>query len=121
MYKEASKQKLRFQTAKGILAVEQLWDLSLLELDTLAVALNKEYKESGKETYLAKKSVKDKTSKLRFDIALDILTTRSEEAEALKNIAGVKAHNEKILALIADKQEDALKGKSVEELKAMLQ
>lgn len=120
MYKEASKQKLRFQTNKGLLSVEQLWDLSLTELDVLAVSLDQEHKESGKQSFLSKKSPKDKTAKLRFDIALDILNTKAEEAEVSKNAASVKAHNEKILSLIANKQEDELMGKSVEELTALL-
>jgi hypothetical protein len=38
MYKEAAKQKLRFATNKGNLSVEQLWDLNLTDLDSLAVA-----------------------------------------------------------------------------------
>lgn len=120
MYKEASKQKLRFSTSKGTVAVEQLWELSLTELDNLVLSLEEDYKDSGKKSYIYKKSPKDRTNKLKFDIALDILTTMFEESEALKNAKEIKEHNQKILGLIADKQEDALKGKSVEELEKML-
>ncbi len=120
MYKEAAKQKLRFQTSKGVLSVEQLWELPVTELDTLAVSLESEFKDSGKKSFLVAKSVKDKTTKLRFDITLDILTTKVEEAEALKNAAEIKLHNQEILGFIAEKQKDTLKGKSVKELEKML-
>lgn len=121
MYKEASKQKLRFQTNKGTLSTEQLWDLSLTELDDLAVNLEKDYKESGKKSFLIKKSSKDKTSKLRFDVVMDILTEKVEESELQKTAKSVKEHNEKILSLIADKQDENLKSLSLDELKKQLQ
>ncbi len=120
IYKQASKLKLRFQTSKGLLSVEQLWDLSTTELDVLAVQLDEEHKKSGKKSFLVKSSAKDKTSKLMFDLALDILTTKVEEQDAKTQELEDKKHNEKIINLIAEKQEDALKGKSVAELKAML-
>ena len=51
---------------------------------------------------------------------LNILTTKVEEQEASLNEVEKKAHNQKILSLIADKQEENLKGKSVEELEKLL-
>jgi len=119
-FKEASKQKLRIQTNKGLLSVEQLWDLSLSELDTLAVSLENEYKESGKKSFLTKSSAKDKTTKLKFDIVLEVLNSKFEESEAIKEAKEIKEHNQKILELIAEKQDEALKGKSVKELEKML-
>jgi len=120
MYKEATRLKLRFTTERGILSLEQLWDLSLSTLDDLAVLLEKAYKESGKKSFLVKKSKKDKELKLKFDIVLDILTTKVEESEASKNSLEIKEYNEKILALIAEKQEESLKDKSISDLKALL-
>ena len=81
-FKLASQQKLRFQTNKGLLSVEQLWDLSLEDLDALAVSLETEHKESGKKSFLVKTSAKDKTAKLRFDVVLDVLNTKVEAEQA---------------------------------------
>jgi endonuclease IV len=119
-YKSAAQQKLRYQTTKGLLNTEQLWDLSLNELDSLAVALETEHQQSGKKSFLAKTSAKDKTAKLKFDIVLDVLNTKSEEAQALKDAAEIKAHNSKIINLISEKQDESLRGKSVKQLEAML-
>lgn len=119
-FKTASQQKLRFTTAKGTLSAEQLWDLSLGDLDALAVSLEAEYNTSAKTSFLVKKSAKDKTAKLRFDIVLDVLNTLVAEKDASVEAKKNKEHNDRILGLIADKTDEALKGKSVKELKEML-
>lgn len=119
-YKQASKQRLRVQTDKGVLSVEQLWDLKVTELDKLAVGLEKAYNDSKGKSFLDSKTTKDKDLKLAFDVVLDILETKVEEAAALKQAKEDKEHNEKIFSLIAEKDDAALKGKSRKELMAML-
>ena len=119
-YKQASQEKLRFQTNKGTLSTEQLWDLSLDELDALAVSLDTEHKESSKKSFLAKTSAKDKTAKLKFEVVYDILITKKEESEAIAEAHEIKQHNNKIIQLIAEKQDESLKGKSIKELEKML-
>jgi len=120
-FKLASQQKLRFQTNKGLLSPEQLWDLSLEDLDALAVSLETEHKESGKKSFLVKTSAKDKTAKLRFDVVLDVLNTKVEAEQAALAERERKANNEKIIGIIADKQDETLKGKTIRQLEAMLQ
>lgn len=120
MFKEASKTRLRVNTAKGPLSVEQLWDLSIPELDTLAVKLEEEYNTSGKKSFVVKRSVKDKSAKLAFDIVLDILNTKVDEAAEEAQKREDKEHNTKILELIAEKKDESLKGKSIKQLEAML-
>lgn len=120
MYKEASKQKMRFQTSKGLLSVEQLWDLDLETLDALAVSLEENYKAGKGKSFLSKKTIKDKTVKLQFDIVLDVLQSKAEESDALTIAKENKEHNNKIIALIKDKKDESLKNMSVEELEGML-
>lgn len=119
-FKQASKEKLRFQTSKGSLSTEQLWDLSITDLDSLAVSLEQAHQESGKKSFVRKTSAKDKTAKLRFDVVLDVLNTKMDEQQAAQEKLETKQHNEKILTLIADKQDETLKGKSIKQLEAML-
>ncbi len=121
MYKQASKQQLRFPTNVGMLTTEQLWNLGITDLDKLAVALEEAYnKAKGKKTFLQIKSEEDKTAKLRFDIALDILTTKVEEMEEARTAQETKEHNQKILGLMAEKRDAQLKGKSLKELEKLL-
>lgn len=118
-YKQASLAKLRFNTPRGVLATEQLWDLVITELDTLTVTLEAELESSGKKSYLVKASEKSKVAKLRFDIALDILNTRVELAQAATDVEETKQHNQKIDALIAEKKDASLRSLSVEELEKL--
>lgn len=113
MYKEASRKKLRFTTSKGSLSAEQLWDLPVTELDEMAVALEESYKGSGKKSFITGKSAKNNVMKLQFDIVLDVLNTKLEEAEEARIAAENKEHNEKILTMIAEKQDEKLKGMSI--------
>jgi len=119
-YKQASKAKLRFQTTKGSLSVEQLWDLSLTDLDTLAVSLESALKNSKGKSFLEKRTTTDKGLKLQFDIVLDVLQSKVEDNEAAQTERDNKEHNQKILSLIKEKQDGALAGKSIKELEKML-
>ena len=120
-FKLATQQKLRFTTPKGVLSTEQLWDLFLTDLDKLAVELEKENKEQqGKKSFLVKTSTKDKTSKLKFDVVLDILNTKVEEQQAAAEAQDKKKYNEKINTLLAEKEDDELKNKTPKQLKALL-
>jgi hypothetical protein len=119
-YKLASRVKLRVSTPKGMLTVEQLWDLSLPDLDNLAVELEDQYKNSGRKSFLIKKSAKDQTLKLKFDIVEDILTTKLNEATEAAGALDVKKHNQVILALIEAKKSEELLNKPVAELEKML-
>ncbi|HWY10568.1 MAG TPA: hypothetical protein VN026_04530 [Bacteroidia bacterium] len=121
MYKDASKLKLRFPTSKGSLSVEQLWDLSIADLDTLAVSLQESYENSKGKSFIQKRTTKDKGLKLQFDLVLDILQTKVEEAEIAKEISTKKERNQKIIQLIAEKKDGELSGKSIKELEAMLE
>lgn len=120
MYKLASQLKLRVKANQGLLSVEQLWGLSIPELDTIAVELETEYKNSGAKSFVVKKSAKNKEIKLKFDIVLDILNTKVEAAELATTERERKIHNDKILNLIAKKQDNDLTDKSIEELEKML-
>lgn len=119
-FKLASQQKLRVQTLRGSLSVEQLWDLSVEELDKLAVSLEEAHDNSKSKSFVKKRTTHDRTAKLRFDVVLDILTTKVEEANAATEAKEIKEHNTKILTLIAEKNDESLKGKSVKQLESML-
>ena len=119
-YKEASRLGLRINTNKGSLSVEQLWSLTLPQLDELAVSLEENVEKSISKTFLKKRTNKNKLAQLSFDIVLDILQTKMAEAEELQSASEIKKHNDKILTLIAEKQEADLKNLSAEELQALL-
>lgn len=124
IYKQGLKQGLRFTTSWGILTIEQLWSLNTTKLATIAKDLNSKIEESTKGSsvsFLDEASTKvDETLQLSFDVVKDIYLTKKKEIDDAKDKASKKEHNQKIMALIVEKQEADLKNKSLEELQAMI-
>ncbi len=112
MLQKALRMKLRFSTEKGLFSVEDLWDLSLQHLNRMAKGLNKLLKESKEDDFLEETSEEDTITKLRFDIVIDILETKKAENKARKSATAKKAEREKLLALLARKQDNALEALS---------
>lgn len=122
MYKQASKLGLRIQTNRGLLTVEQLWQLNQSDLSNSIKAIKKvlEKNDDDELSFLEDTKVVDVENQLRFDILKDVYLTKKTEAEAIRNEAKTKAHKQKILALIAEKQEGKLRDMSIEELQKLL-
>lgn len=119
-FENATRLRLRFETSRGNLNVEDLWRLPLAELDKLAIALNKQLKESSEESFIKAKSKDNKLLELRFDIVKHIIETLLSEDEEKKKAADKRAKREQLLELIAKKKNQELEGKSLEELEAEL-
>ena len=125
IFEQATKLKLRFATNKGNITVEDLWDLPLtntrcMSLDALARALNREVKETEEESFVVKKATINSIAVLKFDIIKHVIEVRLAENESKLKAEETKQRNARILALIGKKQDDALEGKSIKELEALL-
>lgn len=124
IFETATRLKVRYQTQNGILMVEDLWDLPLdskvkASLNSIAIQLNRQIKDSGEESFIGKSKV-DPVLQLKFDIVKYVIDTKLSEAEDKANALAKKQYNEKILKLIDEKEDEALKGKSADELKKLL-
>ena len=80
MYKQASKLKLRFQTNRGILSAEQLWDLSQTDLSTQLGISNSYLSEIEKGKKKPSLEILEKYSK-QFDMPLSSLLFFSEKLD----------------------------------------
>jgi hypothetical protein len=120
MFEKASRLKVRFESEKGYLAVEDLWDLSLIQLNKLAKKYNKEMKENEEEDFLKVRTAKDTLTELKFNLILHVLTVKKEEQESKEKAAEKKAQKEKLLTILERKESQELEGKSVEELKKQI-
>lgn len=121
IFERASRGKLRFPTSKGHLSTEDLWDLSLQDLDRTAKAINKKLKEEGEESFIAEKSEKSTELSLQIDILKHIISAKLAAQEASKKRSENLAKKAQIEDLILNKKSEDLKGKTVEELTAMLE
>ena len=128
MYKIASRKKLRIQTNRGMLSVEQLWDLSKEDIGELAKSIRKRINDQKGVTgdseleFLKPSAQTEETiDELTFRILKDIYTTKQAEEDKAHRRAAARENNRKILELIAKKQDQELENKSIEELEKMLQ
>jgi hypothetical protein len=126
MFEKASRLKVRFDTGKGQLTIEDLWDLPLtsntgrVNLDDIAIGLNKQLKNDDDVSFVVKDRKSDSVVQLKFDIIKHIIEVRLAENEANAKARQNAEQKQRILQLIADKQDEALKGKSLEELHTMI-
>ena len=125
MFEKASRQKLRFESTKGVLSVEDLWDLPMTSqtgkanLDEIARQLYKKVKESTEISFV-KPTAEDSESQQKLEIVKHIIDVRLREADAA-SVARDKAETKKkILEIIDRKKDEALSNASLEELQVRL-
>lgn len=119
MFEIATRTKMRFPF-KGLVSVEDLWDLSVKDLDSIFKTLNAQVKKSQEDSLLATKTKEDETLAIQIEIVKHIVKTKLDEAETAKQSKELKEKKQKIMEIIAAKQDESLHNASVEELQAML-
>lgn len=119
MFEYATRNKVRFPF-KGLISVEDLWDLTLTNLDSIYKTLNKQVKQSEEESLLNTKTTVDKELDVQITIVKHIVAVKLAEQEAREKASAKKAQKQKIMAIIASKQDEALQNSSVEDLQKML-
>lgn len=115
----ATRQKFRFPF-KGVATVEDLWDLNVRDLDTIFKALNSQNKQVQEDSLLSVKSKEDAVLEAKIEIVKHIFATKLAEAEQKRIRAEQREKKNRIAEILADKQDEELRGKSVDELQKML-
>ena len=118
IFKIAIKEKYRW-FYKGVISTEDLFDLSLEALDGIYKNLMKQKRTESEESLLSV-SKEDKELNIKIEIIKTIVADKLAEKEKAKRSAERKAQNQKILEIMADKKDAALKEKTLEELQAMI-
>ena len=120
IFERLIKGKVRFQTGRGLLSAEDIYDLSLQALDTLAKKTNKELKNSEEESFINVKTTVNTEANLKMDFLKHVIAWKLE----LKDKAATRlAKNAKITALksmIETKNMQELGEKSSADLNKML-
>ena len=129
LFEKASRKQFRFDSPQGQLTVEDLWELPLTSnkagranLDDIAKELSKQVKAQGEtESFVNKTTKKDQVMEDKFELVKYIIGILLAEKEVADTLKANKEKKQQILALIADKQNEAMAGKSIEELTAMVE
>ena len=119
LFELATSKKFRFPF-RGQISVEDLWDLSVQNLDTVFKTLNAEVKQAKEESLLETKSTEDTILDAKIAIVKHIVKVKLEETEQRTKAAANREQARRLQELIANKQDAELQGKSIEELQAML-
>ena len=119
IFEAASKNKYRYPY-KGMITTEDLWNLTQAQLDVIYKALNKGVSEAQISSLMCKVTEVDAELLNKIEIVKYIFNAKEAEAEARKNDAAKHAKKQRILDILAQKQEDALQSMSEDELKKML-
>ena len=119
IFEVAVKKKLRFPY-KGSITVEDLYDLSVQELDKIFKALRQKQKASEEESLLTTKSDEDSLLDVQIGLVKHIVEEKQQAAEAAKKAAETRAQNQRIKEIIASKKDAALQNMSIEELEKLI-
>lgn len=120
VFEIATRNKYRFPY-KGQISVEDMWDLSVTELDKIFKMLNKQIKTAQEESLLETKTKEDEAIENQIAIVRHIVSIKQKEANDRLREKERKAQKQRIMEIMADKEDEALKSKSPEELRKMLE
>lgn len=111
--------KVRFPY-KGNITAEDLWDLPVTELDNIFKILNSQAKQSKEESLLDVKSNEDEILDTQIAVVKHIVGVKLEEKAAKERKAGNRAKKQKIMEIMAARNDKMLENASDEDLQKML-
>jgi len=107
--------KLRFDY-KGACSVEDLWDLSLKNLDNIYKELNRHKRDSEGDSLLETRTEGDDVRDLQISVVKHIVEVRLKERKEAQEKTDKSAKKQKILGIISEKQDQQLRDMPVDEL-----
>jgi hypothetical protein len=124
LFLTASRRQLRFATTRGHLTVEDLWSLTLKQLDALAVSIDEQVKPGGRKTFLENPDTKaneaDADNKLRLEILTTVIGIKQDENKAALAEASTRRQKEFLKDLLGRKKIGEMEAMTVEQIEAQL-
>lgn len=123
IYREATRRKLRYPF-NGRITTEDLWDLNLEQLNQVYADLAKEREAHSAHTlFQSTGTATDKDTRdleIKIEIVRDIFATKQAEIERRKLQRDNLKQREKLLDILAQKQNEELMSKTPDEIQAMI-
>lgn len=119
IFEQATRSKYRFPF-RGLCTVEDLWDLSVTNLDTVFKELNRQKKNSSEESLLDTKSDKDVALNDMIEIVKYIVAVKQKEQADRILSREQKEREQRIMDIIKRKEDEALENMSIAELTNMI-
>jgi hypothetical protein len=122
IFEKASRQKTRFSSSRGNLNTEDLWDLPVGELDGIFKSMNAELRTKSEESLLGDQNdMVASELEMRVAIIRHIVHVKLVDAAAAEQEVARGQKKARIMAILADKQDEGLVAMSEEELSEMLE
>lgn len=115
IFERAVREKTRFNF-KGLISVEDLWDLSLENLDSIWVALETDLEKLPKKSLLETSTKQRDEIEFKQEIIKHIVETKKTEKLANEQSKANAAKKQMVLDIIEQKKNEDLKSMSLEEL-----
>lgn len=112
---------VRFASSKGLLTLEQVMHLPLTSqrnasLQEVATNVHLDIQQDGALDFVGQGTAVSDTNKLKMAILEEIIEDRKKANAEIASAGERKAYKQKLLAMIAAKQDEALSEKSLEDL-----
>lgn len=132
IFEVASRRKFRFPSVVGELTTEQLWDLPLTQttrsagsyrhdLDSVAKAVNAELKSVSDESFVATRPNPRKGElEMMLDVVKHVIAVKMDDAARAADAAERADKRRKLIEALTNKQDDAIKNLSEDEIRAKL-
>lgn len=126
IFEQATRQKIRFPSAKGELTTEQLWELPLtsktgFDLDTVAREVNRDLKETAEESFVSTRANPARAHlELKLELVKHVIAVKITEADAREKAASRTQERQRLQEILARKQDAELEGLSVEDIQKRL-
>jgi hypothetical protein len=124
IFEFAARNKLRFESSHGALTFEQLWEVPLrstkddFHLDAVARIANKAWKAISEESFVETRKTPAHTKlETALEIVKYVIDTKLAEEVVAKTRAERRLEKEKLLVILAEKQDGKLSDLSEKDLK----
>lgn len=125
LIEKAVRTKLRFNSTKGLLTTEQLFDLpftskSGFDLQSVATTCDVDLKACGDTDFVGTGTTKSAEAQLRLDVVKHVIAILQKERSDANKTKATKEQKQKLLTLLEQSKDAELAKKSPEELQAMI-
>jgi hypothetical protein len=125
IFEYATRNKIRFQSSRGELTLEQLWDVPLrgnngeaFDLNAVAKMANKAYKDISEESFVETVKTQEHVRReMALEVVKYVIDAKLADEEYAKRRADNRLEKEKLLGILAEKQDGKLSELSEKELR----
>lgn len=118
IFEIASRRKFRFSFTKGEITTEQLWDLSLTDLDAVAKLVNANLKAVTEDSFVkvTNNSAAQRLLETKLDVLKHIIAVKLDEVEQRQAVSARAAKRATLLEALAAREAQELSQASKDDL-----